>query len=187
MGKVFLKARCKGMKLDGSSRVYVIANLDLNAFNPNCPYIDADRCQVTQPIYVPFTPAYKCAYQILPQKSIFWWEGKESIFRPRNPGDTLSSKRIGWKAEDTLDEHYFFTGGPETGCGCVARFKSTKGSTCSRMCSEEVPHYLVSKWIWISALPGWDCLPMLHFYSRWQQQNKLEEKNYFQWDLFCDY
>lgn len=58
MGKVFLKARCKGMKLDRSSRVYhVIANLDLNAFNSNCPYIDAERCQVTQPVYIPL---YTC-------------------------------------------------------------------------------------------------------------------------------
>lgn len=151
MGKVFLKARCKGMKLDRSSRVYhVIANLDLNAFNSNCPYIDAERCQVTRPVYVPL---YTCVWICLldpVQKSIFWWEGKESIFRPRNPGDTLSSKRKGWKVEDTQDEHYFFTGGPETGCGCVARFKSTKGSTtCSRMCSEKVPHYSFPKWIWI--------------------------------------
>lgn len=119
-------------------------------FNSNCPYIDAERCQVTQPVYVPL---YTCVWICLldpVQKSIFWWEGKESIFRPRHPGDTLSSKRKGWKVEDTQDEHYFFTGGPETGCGCVARFKSTKGSTtCSRMCSEKVPHYSFPKWIWI--------------------------------------
>ena len=58
---------------------HVIANLDLNAFNPNCPYIDADRCQVTQPIYVPFTPAYKCVYQILSKKSIFFDEKEKKV------------------------------------------------------------------------------------------------------------
>lgn len=74
---------------------------------------------------------------------------KRKRLQAQEPWDILTSKRKGnkkgRKAEDILDEGYFFTVGPETGYGCVARFRNTKGSTtCARLCSEKVPCYTVS-------------------------------------------